>query len=417
MWPETSVSENSLTRSIALLRRLLGDDAHEPRFIATVPTVGYRLLCKVSLTGEETGEAPNSSATTTHTGTEITVADQARPAHSARTRLAWLGVAILVAAVISVALLWRFEIEKKAQKAGETDTANAMRVTTLTTLPGLSGGPALSPDGERLAFFWDHASPKVSNLYVQLIGGSNPIQITHDHIGFICCANWSPDGQQIAFGRCDDSGGGVYVVPALGGPERKLTDVVCEYGNAGFPEWTRDGRSMILADRCTPGGVVGIVRFSLETGDKQCLHNPPSGDIGDDEFDLSPDQKTVAFMRNTSAVISEMDSVPAFGGPVRVLVPAKHWMEGVMWSSNGDRIIFNSNPTGSQRVWQISPSGGAMKPEQSTRTWGRFHGMEDASLTKAPLDCTVSPIRSGVRNSPRQAEQSSPRKSSPRQKD
>ena len=363
VWPDTSVSENSLTRSIALLRRLLGDDTHEPRFIATVPTVGYRLLCKVSLTGDETGEAPNSSAPTTPTGTEIKVADQARPAHSARTRLAWLGVAILVAAVISVALLRQFEFEKKAQKAGETDTANAMRVTTLTTLPGLSGGPALSPDGERLAFFWDHASPKVPNLYVQLIGGSNPIQITHDHIGFICCANWSPDGQQIAFGRCDDSGGGVYVVPALGGPERKLTDVVCPYGNAGFPEWTRDGRSMILADRCTPGGVVGIVRFSLETGDKQCLHNPPSGDIGDDEFDLSPDQKTVAFMRNTSAAIPEMDSVPAYGGPVRVLVPAKHWMEGVMWSPNGDRIIFNSNPTGSQRVWQISPSGGAMKPE------------------------------------------------------
>jgi Tol biopolymer transport system component len=238
-----------------------------------------------------------------------------------------------------------------------------MKVTQLTTLPGWSGGPALSPDGERLAFFWDHAGPKVPNLYVQLIGGSNPIQLTHDHIGFICCANWSPDGQQIAFGRCDDSGGGVYVVPALGGPERKLTDVVCPYGNAGFPEWTRDGRSMILADRCTPGGVAGIVRFSLETGDKQCLHNPPSGDIGDYEFDLSPDQKTVAFMRNTSAVISEMDSVPAFGGPVRVLVPAKHWIEGVMWSPNGDRIIFNSNPTGSMRAWQISPSGGAMRPE------------------------------------------------------
>ena len=121
VWPDTSVSENSLTRSIALLRRLLGDDTHEPRFIATVPTVGYRLLCKVSLTGDETGEAPNSSAPTTPTGTEIKVADQARPAHSARTRLAWLGVAILVAAVISVALLQQFEFEKKAQKAGETD--------------------------------------------------------------------------------------------------------------------------------------------------------------------------------------------------------------------------------------------------------------------------------------------------------
>ena len=40
VWNDVAVSENSLTRSIALLRRLLGDDTREPRYIATVPTVG-----------------------------------------------------------------------------------------------------------------------------------------------------------------------------------------------------------------------------------------------------------------------------------------------------------------------------------------------------------------------------------------
>src|SRR5215471_16364348 len=44
VWSDTAVSENSLTRSIALLRKLLGDNTHEPRYIATVPTVGYRFL-------------------------------------------------------------------------------------------------------------------------------------------------------------------------------------------------------------------------------------------------------------------------------------------------------------------------------------------------------------------------------------
>jgi Tol biopolymer transport system component/DNA-binding winged helix-turn-helix (wHTH) protein len=365
VWQETSVSENSLTRAVALLRRLLGDDTREPRFIATVPTVGYRLLCEVDVSGGETAGAPAPLATSTEqtqpeTGSQSGIANRGRCARRSWAGLAWIG-AVFVAAIVSVALLRRFELNKTASKTA--DTAGVMKVTPLTTLPGSSFGPALSPDGEKLAFFWDHAGPNVPNLYVQLVGGSNPIQLTHDHRGYICCANWSPDGQQIAFGRCDDSGGGVFVVPALGGPERKLTDVVCPYGNAGDPEWTRDGRSMILADRCTPGGVPGIVRFSLETGDKQCLHNPPSGDVGDRAFDLSPDQKTVAFIRNTSMQTAQVDSVPASGGPVRVLVPAKYWMEGVMWSPNGDRIIFDANPTGTMRAWQISPAGGAMKPE------------------------------------------------------
>ena len=37
------------TRNVAVLRRLLGDDIHEPRYIATVPTVGYRFLCDVKV--------------------------------------------------------------------------------------------------------------------------------------------------------------------------------------------------------------------------------------------------------------------------------------------------------------------------------------------------------------------------------
>src|ERR1700678_644032 len=47
VWNDCAVSDNSLTRSIATLRSSLGDDSREPRFIATVPTVGYRFLCDV----------------------------------------------------------------------------------------------------------------------------------------------------------------------------------------------------------------------------------------------------------------------------------------------------------------------------------------------------------------------------------
>jgi len=47
VWNDYAVSENSLTRAIATLRRLLGEDSREPRYIETVPTVGYRFLCNV----------------------------------------------------------------------------------------------------------------------------------------------------------------------------------------------------------------------------------------------------------------------------------------------------------------------------------------------------------------------------------
>src|SRR5271168_125876 len=55
VWNDCAVSDNSLTRSIATLRRLLGDDAREPRYIATVQTVGYKFVCDVTAIEENPG--------------------------------------------------------------------------------------------------------------------------------------------------------------------------------------------------------------------------------------------------------------------------------------------------------------------------------------------------------------------------
>ena len=47
VWGDAAVTENSLARAVGLLRKLLGDEAHSPRFIETVATVGYRFLASV----------------------------------------------------------------------------------------------------------------------------------------------------------------------------------------------------------------------------------------------------------------------------------------------------------------------------------------------------------------------------------
>ena len=64
VWGDAAVTENSLTRSIALLRRLLRDEPHNPRFIETVATVGYRWVCEVAVSPDaeksiEPSDEPN----------------------------------------------------------------------------------------------------------------------------------------------------------------------------------------------------------------------------------------------------------------------------------------------------------------------------------------------------------------------
>ena len=155
-----------------------------------------------------------------------------------------------------------------------------MRQSPILSVSGKVSDPALSPDSKEVAFIWDGENGVRGDVYVHLIGGEKPLRLTHTESGFTCCASWSPDGDQLAFGRCDDSGGAVFVVPALAGAERKVTSVACMYGNAGWPIWTADGKSMVIADQCSPKGAIGLVLFSLATGERQCLTQPETGETG-----------------------------------------------------------------------------------------------------------------------------------------
>jgi DNA-binding winged helix-turn-helix (wHTH) protein len=47
VWDGTFVSENALTRVVAQLRKALGDEAQESKYIETVPKRGYRFIAPV----------------------------------------------------------------------------------------------------------------------------------------------------------------------------------------------------------------------------------------------------------------------------------------------------------------------------------------------------------------------------------
>jgi Tol biopolymer transport system component len=237
-----------------------------------------------------------------------------------------------------------------------------LRIVPLTSLPGAAGDPSLSPDGQQVAFFWNGEAPAKWNLYVQLVGGEKPLQLTHFNDGFLCCADWSPDGREIIFGRCDDTGGAVFMIPALGGAERKLTTVVCSYARSGHSRWTADGKSLVLTDSCTPGCRPGIVLFSLATGEKKCLHAPPAGGVGDSWPAPSPDGTTIAFTESPNAQMSELHTVEVSGNNLRQLTHDGAGMcQRPMWSPDGKHIAFESSRSGFSRVWRIAASGGPIE--------------------------------------------------------
>jgi transcriptional activator of cad operon len=106
VWPEVTVTQDSVYQSVTTLRRVLGDDPKQPAYIATVPRLGYRMVAQVS------------------PWTDPLVAS-ARRAESARDRgVSWArGVQFLFGAVVIVALA--FLVRGKSTKPPGSSTGVA----------------------------------------------------------------------------------------------------------------------------------------------------------------------------------------------------------------------------------------------------------------------------------------------------
>lgn len=53
LWPDTAVTDDALVQCIVEMRKALGDQAREPRFVRTVPKLGYRFVGNVREVGTE----------------------------------------------------------------------------------------------------------------------------------------------------------------------------------------------------------------------------------------------------------------------------------------------------------------------------------------------------------------------------
>jgi DNA-binding winged helix-turn-helix (wHTH) protein/Flp pilus assembly protein TadD len=62
VWPDTVVEENNLNQNISALRRLLGENRGDNRYIVTIPGQGYRFVAAIRSPSAEAGPGPSPRA-------------------------------------------------------------------------------------------------------------------------------------------------------------------------------------------------------------------------------------------------------------------------------------------------------------------------------------------------------------------
>lgn len=222
VWKDTFVTPNVLTRAVVQLRKGLGDDAQEARFIETVARRGYRFIADVRASRPE----PFAPRVPLETSTW-------------RSRLplrARLGAGLLILLSAAVLVGWTLQRRSATPLSASVGPSPDLAPRRFTTRSGYFAMPSWSPDGRAVAYVSDQAG-NLEIYTVALTPGSREAAVTNDG-GTNTEPAWSPDGRWIAYhsrGR-----GGIWVVPATGGVARQVAD----FGSS--PAWSPDSARLVF---------------------------------------------------------------------------------------------------------------------------------------------------------------------------
>lgn len=157
------------------------------------------------------------------------------------------------------------------------------------------------------------------------------------------------------------------MVPALGGPERKLLSFETEWAGWHPPivVWSPDGKYLAFTDKSflASQGSTSIVLLSIEDLETRRLTLPPAQSVSDWHAAFSPDGQTLAFTRWIRFGVGDIFLVPIRGGEPKRLTFDNQGILGLGWTADGQSIMFLSSRGGdSFRFWKISAAGGTPEP-------------------------------------------------------
>jgi DNA-binding winged helix-turn-helix (wHTH) protein len=354
LWPSDIFIDfdHGLNKSIQKLREALRDSADSPRYIETIPRVGYRFIAPVNFL-QPMNEARGVLELNSDKKTEE---QQHVPAPSPGTRIArdrrarWLLLALGGVACVAVAF-------GGAALFRSLHRPLEVSYTQLTDFTDSAAAPALSPDGRMVAFIRGGGSFLTSDrIYVKMLPNGETRRVTNDDRPKYGLA-FSPDGSEIAYTVLEPSGFSTYEVSALGGEPHLLLS------NAAGLVWLDPQR--LLFSEIRSGIHMGMVMSTATRADLREIYFPEH-ERGMAHYSFpSPDRRWALVVEmNGSGGWAPCRLVGLEGKASSKPVGPTGACTSAGWSPDGSWMYFTATVEGQSHIWrQRFPAGG---PEQIT---------------------------------------------------
>lgn len=341
--------EHSVNTAVRKLRQALGDSPDEPKFIETLPKIGYRFLVPVKWVTDATGEDALHLVVPIDRPKFEPAEPEPKTSETRRWKLAAVfAAAVCVAAAVSL-YLW---IAPRIEKQRRQSELERMSVVPLTALPGRVWAPSFSPDGNQVAFGWWGGDPNErGQLYVKVLGNDNPLRIT-DYKSGLFKAAWSPDGKNIAVKRSGRDSG-IYLMSPLGGPERKIASANCPCWWGNQLSWSPDGKQLAFIDHPADSPTDNTARLFVVSLDSLATV-PVKADcdiVETPAFSPRGDYLAWACADKMSAVSIHLQRL-SDGRDIQLL-QGLDGIGGLAWSPDGRRVVYSTGFNGGD-LWEVS---------------------------------------------------------------
>jgi Tol biopolymer transport system component len=268
-------------------------------------------------------------------------------------RLVPLGLAALVLTGVA------FEVGRHVGGRGGSAAGFApSSFVQLTDLPGQERQAQIGPMATAFAFVGDASGNP--DIYLQRVGGRNPVNLTPDSPAADTAPAFSPDGERIAF-RSERDGEGIYVMGSTGESVKRLTD----FGHD--PSWSPDGKQIVFSSGTgqNPWSRNALAQlWVVPSSGGEVRQLTKGGDAVQPSW--SPGGRRIAFwgLRHDSGQ-RDLWTIPADGAedatPVEVTNdPAVDWDPA--WSPDGRTLFFASVRGGSMNLWRIDIDEASGRP-------------------------------------------------------
>ena len=346
VWPDIFVEEGILSHNIHGLRKALGDDSSEPRYIETIPKRGYRFVAPVRISQPQVDTAQigfsglegDAVVIEKHTFARI-ISDEIEetelPAGFDEAERPVQRAPLLPALEAKALSPVVIDQRKKRRMIRAVVGAGALVVLAVVGFVYLKPAPPVT-------------APPVTRAKSTLVRLTNNSAIDSRPV-------WSPDGRNIAFASNRDGKNEIYVMDADGSNVKRLTNNMVEDGNPG---WSPDGRRIVFDSE--RDGNREVYLMDADGGNQIRITR---NNAMDTTATWSPDGNLIAFASNR-------DTGPPYnpynldiylmntdGSNVRRIVDDPEYDVGPQWSPDGREILFVAGRTGNFDVYKMNADG------------------------------------------------------------